>query len=325
MEQTRSMRAFATTATVAVTDPRALEHAALLLASEIEAMDLAASRFRSDSEVSLLSRAGGSPMRVSPIMLESVLVAVSVAEYTDGAVDPTVGRSMEALGYDRDFAGVADRPTPSDCPRGRTFAAESPLPAAGWRSIEVDLDNRTVRVPEGVLLDLGATAKALAADRAAASIFHRTGTGVLVSIGGDLSVAGMPPEGGWPIGIARSSSAPTDSVDQVVAVASGGVASSATSVRSWSRAGKVVHHIVDPSTGESARECWSLVSVAASSCVEANAASTAAIVWGPSAPKRLTIAGLPARLVSVTGDVSTVCGWPDGATDRLIPPRAAAS
>lgn len=173
------------------------------------------------------------------------------------------------------------------------------------------------------MLDLGASAKALTADRAAASIARRTGTGVLVSIGGDLAVGGRSPEEGWPIGIAQSSSASSDSVDQVVAVTSGGLASSSTTVRAWNRAGRAVHHIVDPTTGESARTCWNLVSVAASSCVEANAASTAAIVWGPSAPMRLTIARLPARLVSVTGDVATVCGWPDATTAPGIPRPAA--
>ena len=196
-------------------------------------------------------------------------------------------------------------------------------PATGWQSIEVDLDKRTVRTPQGVLLDLGASAKALAADRAAASIARRTGAGVLVSIGGDVAVAGPSPAGGWPIGIAHSSSASADSVDQVVAVTSGGIASSSTTVRRWKRAGRVVHHIVDPATGENAPECWSLVSVAASSCVEANAASTASVVWGPSAAKRLTIAGLPARLVSVTGSVETVCGWPGATTAPGIDGRVA--
>ncbi len=323
MESTRSIRAFGTTATVAVTDPQVMDHAAVLLAYEVEDMDLAASRFRDDSEVSTLRRAGGSPLRVSPLMLEAVLVAQSVAQWTDGAVDPTVGRAMEALGYDDDFATITQLGArPEDAPATHRRKAEERR-AAGWRSIEVDIDKRTVRVPEGVLLDLGASAKALAADRAANSIARRTGSGALVSIGGDLAVAGPSPDGGWPIGIAQSSSARPDSVDQVVAVTSGGVASSSTTIRTWNRAGRAVHHIVDPVTGENARECWSLVSVAASSCVEANAASTAAIVWGPSAPKRLALAGLPARLVSVTGNVETVCGWPESTTSPQIPKRAA--
>jgi FAD:protein FMN transferase len=323
MESKCSMQAFGTTATVAVTDAQALQHATLLLASEIEEMDRAASRFRPDSEVSALSRAGGSPLRVSPLMFESVLVALSVAQWTDGAVDPTVGRLMEDLGYDRDFAGMAGvAELPRYVQQSERVDARNRR-QAGWRSVEVDFSKRTVRVPDGVLLDLGASAKALAADRAAASIARRTRTGVLVSIGGDISVAGPPPDRGWAIGIAQSSSTPADSVDQVVAITSGGLASSSTTIRSWNRSGRVVHHIIDPQTGDCARECWNLVSVAASSCVEANAASTAAIVWGPSAPKRLTMARLPARFVSVAGDVSVVCGWPDAPAGRGVPQRAA--
>ncbi len=323
MESKRSMPAFGTTATVVVTDAEAMQHATLILASEIEEMDRAASRFRPDSEVAALSRAGGSPVRVGSLMFESVLVALSVAEWTDGAVDPTVGRLMEDLGYDGDFAGMAETSErPRSAPNRELVDARNRRQAC-WRSIEVDFEKRTVRVPDGVLLDLGASAKALAADRAAASIARRTRTGVLVSIGGDISVAGPPPDGGWAIGIAQSSSTPADSVDQVVAITSGGLASSSTTIRSWNRSGRVVHHIVDPQTGDCARECWSLVSVAASSCVEANAASTAAIVWGPSAPKRMTMARLPARFVSVAGDVSVVCGWPDGNAGSGVPKRAA--
>ena len=170
MHSTHSMRAFGTTATVAVTDPQVIDHASCLLAYELEDMDLAASRFRPDSEVSRLSRAGGAPMRVSPLMLESVLVAMSVAQWTDGAVDPTVGRSMEALGYDRDFSKIADLAMDRQTRKSSRRRPVRVRPAVGWRCIEVDLSTRTVRVPDHSLLDLGASAKALVADRAAASI-----------------------------------------------------------------------------------------------------------------------------------------------------------
>ena len=61
----------------------------------------------------------------------------------------------------------------------------------GWR--EVRLDGRSLTLPAGVQLDLGATAKAWAADRSAARIAARAGSGVLVSLGGDIAVAGRRP------------------------------------------------------------------------------------------------------------------------------------
>jgi len=190
--------------------------------------------------------------------------------------------------------------------------------APGWWCIELDATAKTVRVPTGVRLDFGATAKALAADRAAARVAAETGCGVLIGLGGDIAVAGPAPQGGWPVGVAVHASAPLHAVEQVISISEGGLASSSTLVRTWRRAGRRMHHIVDPLTGDVARECWTLVTVAASSCVEANTASTAAVVWGDQAPDRLSGLGLPARLVFRDGTVRTVGGWPehDGPGER---------
>jgi FAD:protein FMN transferase len=97
---------------------------------------------------------------------------------------------------------------------------------------------------------------------------------------------------------------------QRVTVLGGGLATSSTTVRQWRRAGRTVHHIVDPATGEPAAPAWRTVSVAAASCVDANTASTAAIVRGASAPQWLESLGLPARLVDPEGTVVTVGAWP---------------
>jgi thiamine biosynthesis lipoprotein len=171
-----------------------------------------------------------------------------------------------------------------------------------------------VRVPSGVILDLGATAKALAADRAATRIAAFTGSGVLVNLGGDVAVAGAPPPGGWAIGIAPACTTAPGDAGVVVAVAEGGLASSGTAVRTWISGDRRVHHIVDPATGVNAEDRWLLVSVAAPSCVEANAFSTAAIVWGRTAVERLSARRLPCRLVGHDGRVVVLGGWPaDGA------------
>ena len=175
-----------------------------------------------------------------------------------------------------------------------------------------------MRVPSGVRLDLGATAEALAADRAAARIAMVTGSGVLVGLGGDVAVAGRPPVGGWPIGIAVNSSGPLDG-GPIVALFEGGLASSSTVVRAWHRGKRQLHHIVDPATGDCASRHWRLVSVASASCVDANAASTAAIVWGDNAPPRLAAMGVPARLVRYDGVVVTVAGWPPTQPGNLGP------
>jgi thiamine biosynthesis lipoprotein len=165
-----------------------------------------------------------------------------------------------------------------------------------------------VILPPDVDLDLGATAKALAADRAAARAAQATRCGVLVNLGGDLAVAGPAPASGWQVTIADDHTAAGS--DTIVSIRSGGLATSSISRRRWRRAGRDCHHIVDPRTGDAPPAMWRTVSVAAANCVDANTASTAAIIEGPAAPSWLAGQRLPARLVDVDGRTVNVAGWP---------------
>ncbi len=295
------MHAIGTTAIVAVTDPATSDVALKIMRDEVVAIDRTCSRFRSDSELSALHRNAGAPVEVSALLFDAITVACDVAMRTDGAVDPTVGVAMESLGYDRDYRELHEAAAALDT------AAE---PAPGWWRIELNARARTVRLPLGTHLDLGASAKALVADRAARRIAHGRPGGVLVSIGGDVATAGKAPVGGWAVGIAPDSSVPREAVDQVVSIETGGIASSSTSVRTWQRGARRLHHIVDPATGDCAAPYWRLVSASGDSCVDANAASTAAVVWGPRAVPKLMALGLPTRLVRHDGRVVVLNGWP---------------
>jgi thiamine biosynthesis lipoprotein len=217
-------------------------------------------------------------------------------------VDPTVGNALALLGYDRDFDQVVNHLHPESA---------TPAPVVGYGHIHLNARTHSARIPRGVRLDLGSSAKALVVDRAAARIANQLGTGVLVSVGGDVAAAGPAPAGGWAIGIAPDSSAQAGDVEQVVAIRQGGLASSSTTVRTWSMGNEVMHHIVDPATGRSALPYWTLVSVTGSSCVDANALSTAAVVWGEDALDRLGSFGQPARLVRFDGKVFILGGWPE--------------
>jgi thiamine biosynthesis lipoprotein len=298
-----TFKALGTTVTVLTTDPGALRAAKGLLALQLDQLDQACSRFRADSELSTALRTASQTVRVSPLLAQLVKAALEVARFTRGAVDPTVGGAMVALGYDRNLAAVTARGL------GRLDAA---VPAPGWEHIEMDLERRLLRAPPGTILDLGASAKAFAADRAARDIAADLSTGVLVNLGGDISVAGPHPRGGWPIGLALDASTDPAETDQVVLVASGGLASSGTTVRTWRHGDRVLHHIVDPRTGDVASDCWSLATVAAPSCLIANAVSTAVIVAGEQAPGVLRELPYPSRLVRQDGSVSVFNGWPEG-------------
>ncbi len=326
-EAAAAWRALGTEVRLVVTDSRCLAQARGLLEQDLAAVDLACSRFRADSEICALQangqangQGGGQAngqaegQQVSPLLAEAIAVALRAAELTDGDVDPTVGAAMSAIGYDRDFERI-DRTGPAAQLTVRTVP--------GWR--EVRLEGQTLTMPAGIQLDLGATAKAWAADRSAARIAGRTGCGVLVRLGGDIAVAGPGPEGGWRIRVQDVTGSPDETPAgpyALIAIRNGGLATSSTKVRRWQRGGDVLHHILDPRTGLPAEPVWRTVSVAAGTCADANAASTAAVIRGRAALGWLARLGLPARLVDATGVVFTVAGWPEDAPEAAAPSSA---
>ena len=283
-----------------VTDPSLVVAASTLLDAELDRVEAVASRFRDDSEINQLCRtSNGSPVQVSPDLVEVLTVALRSASQTDGAVDPTVGRALCRLGYDRDFAAIAG---------GVDGGLPDAAPVPGWRTVQLDPAASTVTVPAGTVLDLGATAKAWAADRATAVIARRLGCGVLVSLGGDLAVESAP-AGGFTVGVADICGEPD--APTAVSIVSGGLATSGVGNRHWLLGGVPVHHLVDPATGRPVDTPWRTATVAAGSSVDANTASTASMVLGASAPAWLSERNLPARLVAHDGTVTTVAGWPD--------------
>lgn len=296
-----SFPALGTTAVLLVTEEAVLAQAERMLRVDLDELDRACSRFRGDAELYRL--VPGRSGVVSPLLRDALHAALWTAQATGGLVDPTVGEALLRLGYDRDFADVARTGPP----------APPPVPAPGWWRVRLDGDR--VLVPRGVTLDLGASAKAFAADRTARRVAARFGCGVLVSLGGDTAVAGEPPAGGWRIRVQAKTELPgarPDGPTQVVQIRDGGLATSSTTARRWRRGGDVLHHILDPRTCRPAKSVWRTVSVAAGNCADANTAATAAIIRGHAALNWLTSLRLPARLVEQNGTVHVLNAWPEG-------------
>jgi thiamine biosynthesis lipoprotein len=218
---------------------------------------------------------------------------------------------MRALGYDRDFEEVIAREPVAGAPRPRVKIVETPA----WQAIRVDPDRRTIETPAGIELDLGATAKALCADRAAAAAHDATGAGVLVSLGGDIALAGPPPEDGWRVRVTDDHRAGVTAPGQWITLCTGGLATSSTEVRRWRTGNGEAHHLLNPATEQPAESPWRTVSVCAASCLDANIASTAAIVRGTGAPPWLESLRLPSRLVSREATVAHLAGWPPDGDD----------
>ena len=244
-----------------------------------EDRDRTFSRFRPASELCAVNRAAGAPTLVSPGFAAMLACALAVARRTDGLVDPTMGASLAALGYDRDFAELGDDPAP----------AGPAAPAPGWRSVE--LTGRLLRIPAGCALDLNGVVKAAAVDAAAALL---TGDGY-VSAGGDLAVSG-PTDVALPAGGA-------------VRVVSGGIATSGTTRRRWRRGGRDRHHLIDPATGLPAESPWREVTASGASCLDADVAARAALLRGAAGPAWLDAFGVPGRFVAHDGGVHENATW----------------
>jgi thiamine biosynthesis lipoprotein len=293
---------YGTQGEVVVTSASRLGAAMAAIEPVLAEIDQACSRFRSDSDLERVNRSPGRPVVVSRCLLDAVLVALHAARRTGGAVDPTIGQALVLLGYDRTFSEL----DPSSAGPTRPVFARVP----GWEKVKVDRKASTITIPAGTRLDLGATAKAWAADRAAAAGAAAAACGVLVSLGGDVAMAGPAPEGGWIVQVSDWCGDELSPELGSVSVTGGGIATSSTTVRRWEADGEERHHLVDPSTGLSAEVVWRTVSVAAGSCVDANVAATAAIVKGAGAVDWLRSTGLPARLVRPGGGVVLVGRWP---------------
>jgi thiamine biosynthesis lipoprotein len=279
-----------------VTDAEVLDRAAGELAVLMGRVDRAASRFRPDSELSRANAHAGRPVPVSRLLVRLLDAALEQAADSQGLLDPTLGRELARLGYDRDISLLG-----GDVP---TEVGSRPAGRADWRDVRLDRTAGLLTVPAGVALDLGASAKALTADWAARELAQRHGCSVLVEIGGDLAVAG--PKDDWQIAVAERAGGPA----QQITLAGGGLATSTSTVRRWRSAGRQLHHILDPATGRPADGPWRTVTVAADSALRANTCSTVAIVLGVAATGWLTERRVAARLVGSSGELARVGGWP---------------
>jgi thiamine biosynthesis lipoprotein len=311
-----SWRALGTYVQLVIDDAKQIQPARALAAGMLDDVDRTCSRFRGDSDLTRANHEAGRWVRVDPLLAAAVLAALEAAEQTGGLVDPTLGRSLVSVGYDRDFDVIrlGDGPT------------AIPLPAVtdAWRWVEVD-PTGGVRVPDGVALDLGATGKAFAADRISAAIGSRLGIGCVLSLGGDVAVGNVPgrrndaasehgPMDGdsitvpvpWQVTISETSD---EQPSAVVTLPAGGLATSTVMARRWQRGGAVMHHLLDPATGRPVVPVWRTASVIAPTCLAANTASTATVIMGARAQEWLGRRGLSARLVGSDASVHHVGAW----------------
>lgn len=234
---------------------------------EVERLEQSWSRFRPDSELSRLNADRRPTVGASSLLMEVLLRSQIGWHLTSGRFDPTVIDALESIGYASSFQTFCD-------PMVTTESRPSPTMV----DVVIDPQAGTISRPVGVRFDLGGIGKGLMADFVSTGLIERGARSVCVGAGGDVRVAGDAPDGGWQIPVEN----PASGGEWFVAsLESGAIVTSTTRYRRWvGTDGRVLHHLIDPSTGSPSASGLSAVVVAASEAWWAEVLAKAALVAG---------------------------------------------
>jgi thiamine biosynthesis lipoprotein len=209
------------------------------------------SRFRRESELSLLNLSAGSPFAASPMFLEVLNAALIAAAQTDGLFDPLVLPHLEAAGYRQSIEAV----------KAGVQAQTAVRAGPTFRDVEVSGDG-TVTIPAGSGLDFGGFVKGWTVDRAATLL--KPAGNWCINAGGDLLARGAGPDGdGWLVGVEDPLAPERDAA--VIRLRNQAAATSSTVRRRWTTQAGTAHHIIDPRTGRPSETDLACVTVVTAS------------------------------------------------------------
>lgn len=283
-------------------DFKNVEHARSIIQDINADVERAISRWTPKSEISRINQEvlkyGYAEVLISKMLAEILFEAFVAYELTDGAYDPRVEDSLQAMGYGHRWemwevqlsekAGIQS-----------SLVSRPPLP----KEAKIKMRNGSYVLHTQTTLDLTAVGKAFAADRGATKVANALESPVMLSLGGDIATAGAEYAStqnfGWSIDIQDMK---TDPQARVEIIHNGAIATSSSQKRRWTmsevEASTRFHHIIDPRTGVSATPELKTATVIADRATVANALSTAAIVWGTTAVEEIKIRQFPARIVT---------------------------
>jgi thiamine biosynthesis lipoprotein len=229
------------------------------------------SRFRVDSELTRLNRAGNQPVPVSETLWQIFQSAVIAEKATGGLVTPTVAGAMLEAGYDRDFSSLVGKILDP--------AEYEPSVVRSLDTVTWDESTRSICLPIGVQLDFGGIAKGWAAEQVVQRLKHLGSA--LMNCGGDIAMSGSLLDGNpWEIGIHKPFDRSSGYIGTMYFNQSCGVATSATDRRRWMQGGMLRHHIIDPNTGLPAESDVVSATVVAPTAVEAETAAKSVLILG---------------------------------------------
>ena len=258
------------------------------------------SRFRESSELSALNREGR--IVASRLLFEVTQQAVKAYRDTDGIFNPLVGRAVAAAGYDRTFDEIKEQMVV------RKSTAAAPQVPALCDGLELDPQTRAITLRGDAQMDLGGIAKGWAIDRAF-RVLSRLGP-CCINAGGDVRVSDSYEPGGegWNVEITDPFAAdgqPAGTARSVM-LRDTAIATSGILTRRWFADGEEQHHLVDPRSGQPARNDLLFVTAIAHDAMAAEVAAKTIFILGEDAGSAWAAARrIPALLMHRNGETTT--------------------
>ncbi len=238
--------------------------------SFVERLEQRWSRFLPTSDISRLNTLAGDPVEVAHDTLVLLATMIEAWEVTGGRHDAGILPTLIANGY---------RTSVVDPARATVLPGTARFQPGAILDIVIDQPTGRATLPAGLALDPGGIGKGLAADLAVARLLAGGARGALVSIGGDLAMAGESPyPAGWIIGVEAATRG--EAALCTLAISGGGVATSSTRTRTWELDGTVRHHVIDTASAGQAATDLVAATVVADTGWAAEAHATAALVTG---------------------------------------------
>lgn len=230
------------------------------------------SRFRLNSELSLLNRHPGVAIKLSDSLFRVLTTALESEKLSGGLVTPTILPDLLASGYSMDFDELISR--------DGWALGQNLLGPMSADPIKLDRRARTVTLPYGTQLDFGGIAKGWAAHQTMTRLSHLSP--VLVDAGGDIAISGPKLDGSaWPIGVANPFEA--GNILELIMVSSGGLATSGRDYKRWKFNESWKHHIIDPRTRHPAETDVLTATVLADSLMDAEVYAKTVLILGSEA------------------------------------------
>ena len=245
---------------------------------EMHRIDALMSPFKKDSQLTLINqKAAISPVKISSELYNLIQKSIAISILSKGAFDITFSSVGQYYDYRK-------KRTPT------TKELSKSLKKINYKNIKLNKNNRTIFFTQkGTRIDLGGIAKGHAVDSAIKILLKNGITQAMVSAGGDTRIIGDKGGRPWYVGIRHPRDKNKSAV--ILPLSQTAISTSGDYERYFIKNDIRHHHIIKPSTGDSARELRS-VSILGEDSTTVDALSTTVFILGLNKGMKL-ISSLP--------------------------------